>query len=72
MTNEYRKGAKVWWRWGAHHAYGKVAQRFERRVQRTIKGEKIIRNGSAKNPVYLLEQTDGGTALKLGSELYAD
>jgi hypothetical protein len=72
MANEHRKGAKVWWHWGVRKAHGRVAERFARRVQRTIKGEKIVRNGSAKNPAYLVEQEDGGRALKLGSELSAD
>ncbi|MGN6496480.1 MAG: DUF2945 domain-containing protein [Tsuneonella sp.] len=69
--NSFRSGAKVSWDWGAGHAKGRVSERFERRVQRTIKGKKIVRNGSAKNPAYLVEQDDGDTALKLGSELDA-
>lgn len=72
MSNSFREGQKVHWKWGAHQAEGKVAERFERRVQRTIKGEKIVRNGTPKNPAYLVEQEDGGRALKLGSELRGD
>jgi hypothetical protein len=69
MANSFRKGEAVTWRWGANTAHGKVAERFERRVQRTIKGDRIVRNGSAKNPAYLIEQEDGDRVLKLGSEL---
>lgn len=71
MSNSFHQGAAVQWNWGAHKARGKIAERFERRVQRTIKGEKIVRNGSARNPAYLVEQGDGDRALKLGSELSA-
>ena len=71
MAEHFRTGAAVSWRWGAHSAHGKVAERFERRVQRTIKGEKIVRNGTSRNPAYLIEQQDGGRVLKLGSELTA-
>lgn len=72
MANHFRQGAKVSWHWGANTAHGKVAERFERRVQRTIKGEKIVRVGTKENPAYLVEQEDGGRALKRGSELSAD
>lgn len=72
MSNSYRKGQAVSWAWGEHRAHGKVAERFERRVQRTIKGEKIVRVGSGENPAYLVEQEDGARALKRGSELSAE
>jgi len=68
----FRKGQAVRWNWGAGSASGKVAERCERRVQRTVKGAKIVRNGSAEDPAYLVEQDDGDRALKLGSELDAD
>lgn len=71
MSKHFAKGAAVRWTWGGHQANGKVAERFERRVQRTIKGEKIVRNGTKDNPAYLVEQEDGGRALKLESELEA-
>jgi hypothetical protein len=67
--NSFSKGAKVKWHWGSGEAEGKVAERFDRRVQRTIKGSKIIRNGTKDNPAYLIEQDDGDKVLKLGSEL---
>lgn len=70
-ANSFRSGAAVSWNWGSGEARGRIAERFERRIQRTIKGKKIVRNGSANNPAYLVEQDDGDTALKLGSELDA-
>lgn len=72
MSNHYRTGQKVSWHWGANTAHGKVAERFDRRVQRTIKGEKIVRVGTKESPAYLVEQEDGGRALKRGSELNAE
>ncbi|NLS25428.1 hypothetical protein S2M10_03940 [Sphingomonas sp. S2M10] len=71
MSKHFAKGAAVRWNWGSSHAEGKVAERFDRRVQRTIKGEKIVRNGTKDNPAYLVEQENGGRALKLESELDA-
>jgi hypothetical protein len=69
MANQFRKHQKVSWRWGANTAHGIVAERFERRVQRTIEGSRIVRVGTKDNPAYLVEQEDGGRALKRGSEL---
>jgi hypothetical protein len=71
VAGHFSKGDKVSWRWGAHTANGEVAQRFERRVQRTIKGERVVRDASPDEPAYLVTQEDGGRALKSGSELHA-
>jgi argonaute-like protein implicated in RNA metabolism and viral defense len=70
-ANSFRNGQTVHWNWGGRTARGKVIDRFDRRVQRTLKGSKIVRNGSKDNPAYLVEQDDGDRALKLGSELQA-
>ncbi|MCG7348634.1 DUF2945 domain-containing protein [Sphingomonas sp. MJ1 (PH-R8)] len=70
MANSYSKGDKVSWSWGKGTAEGKVEEKFERRVQRTIKGSKIVRNGSKENPAYLIVQEDGDKVLKEGSELH--
>jgi hypothetical protein len=69
MVGHFSKGDAVTWRWGAHTARGHVAERFERRVQRTIHGERVVRNGSQAEPAYLVTQEDGGRALKSQSEL---
>jgi hypothetical protein len=69
--NRFRAGQKVKWNWGSGEGEGTVAKRFERRVQRTLKGSRIVRNGSRENPAYLIEQDDGDQVLKLGSELEA-
>ena len=67
--NSFRKGQKISWHWGAHSAHGHVVERFERRVQRTIEGARIVRRGTVDNPAYLVETDDGKRALKRGSEL---
>ncbi|HUD28951.1 MAG TPA: DUF2945 domain-containing protein [Novosphingobium sp.] len=69
MATTFAKGAKVRWHWGAGTAIGKIAERFERRVSRTIKGKRIARRGTPENPAYLTEQEDGARVLKRGSEL---
>lgn len=67
MTAE--KGAAVRWKWSGGIAEGRIEQRFERRVQRTLKGSRIVRNGSARDPALLIRQEDGDQVLKLRSEL---
>ena len=71
MSNSYRKGQHVQWSWGNGSGTGKVAERFERHVKRTLQGSEIVRNGSEDDPAYLIEQEDGHKVLKLGSELSA-
>ena len=71
MAHSFRKGQAVNWNYGTGTATGKIAERFERRVSRTIKGTRIIRVGTAGNPAYLVEQENGDRALKRGSELWA-
>ncbi len=65
-----RKGASVSWTWGANTAEGKVAEVHTRPVARTIKGTKVKRNASRKEPAYLIRQQDGGRVLKSHSELH--
>jgi len=71
MTNGFREGAQVRWHWGQGVGEGKIAERFERRVSRTIAGKRIVRVGTKDNPAYLITQEDGGKVLKRGSELEA-
>ena len=69
MAQAYSVGSTVTWSWGQGEAKGKVKEVFRKRVQRTIKGSKITRRASDTNPAYLVEQSDGGRALKSHSEL---
>lgn len=68
MSNNYDTGDTVSWHWSRGEGHGRVTARFERRVQRTIKGAKIVRNGTKDNPAYLIETGDSHV-LKRGSEL---
>ena len=68
-AHKFAKGSKVEWHWGSGTATGKVQERFEEDVTRTIKGSEITRHGSKDNPAYLIKQDDGDEVLKLGSEL---
>lgn len=65
----HRVGSKVTWKWGSGTGTGKVVERFERKVTRTLKGSKITKNASTDCPAYLIEQDDGDRVLKLASEL---
>ncbi|MEZ5654434.1 MAG: DUF2945 domain-containing protein [Sphingobium sp.] len=69
MSNNFRRGQQVSWKWGRGCGHGTVVEKFSRRVQRTIRGEKIVRKGSDVNPAYLVDSEGGSQVLKLGSEL---
>lgn len=69
MTEAYAVGSTVSWSWGQGKAKGKVMDVFTKRVQRTIKGSRITRRASEKNPAYVVEQSGGDKALKSHSEL---
>jgi len=69
MTDSFRKGMRVKWNWGQGIGRGRVAERFDRHVERTIEGALIRRNGSASNPAYLVQTDNGSEVLKLASEL---
>lgn len=71
MAKAYAVGEKVAWSWGKGEASGKVTEVFRKRVQRTLKGARIVRRASEDNPAYLIEQPDGAKALKSHSELDA-
>lgn len=68
-TESYRKGMRVKWNWGQGVGRGKIAERFDRHVERTIEGALVRRNGSSRNPAFLVETDGGGQVLKLASEL---
>ena len=69
MANRFTVGSKVHWNWGSGRAEGEIKERFDRRVQRTIKGTRVVKNGTPDNPAYLIEQENGAKVLKRGSEL---
>lgn len=66
----YHKGQPVSWHWGAHEAYGKIAEVHPRKITLTIDGTQVTRNGTPDDPAYEIVQDDGQRVLKLGHELY--
>lgn len=64
-----RTGTSVKWKWGNGWAEGTVAEVHHDKVSRTSHGEEVTRNGSDDDPAYVIEQEDGTTVLKLGSEV---
>jgi Hypervirulence associated proteins TUDOR domain len=66
----FAPGDRVKWKWGAHWAEGVVRETFTTRVERVIKGARIVRNGEADNPAYLIEQDNDAQVLKKHSELF--
>ena len=69
MSEAFRRGMRVKWNWGQGVGRGRVADRFDRHVEKTIEGALIRRNGTAKNPAYLVQTDSGSEVLKLASEL---
>lgn len=69
MTKTFRTGSRVKWNWGQGVGRGSIAERFDRPVERTIAGSLIRRNGSPHDPAYLIQTDNGGTVLKLRSEI---
>ena len=71
MTETFRKGMRVRWNWGQGVGRGRIAERFEGQVERVIEGRPVRRNGSRRDPAFLISVDRGGEVLKRGSELSA-
>ena len=65
----FSKGDTVKWNWGNGTGTGKIRERFEEDVTRTIEGAEITRNATPDCPAYLIEQEDGARVLKSHSEV---
>ncbi|RRB06638.1 hypervirulence associated TUDOR domain-containing protein [Larkinella rosea] len=64
-----RKGDLVRWNYAGSHAEGKVVEIHDEEIEKTIKGTKVKRNGTAENPALVIEQDDEQQVLKLQSEV---
>lgn len=64
-----REGTDIKWKWGSGYAEGRVKERYESTVRRTIDGSTITRHGEPDNPALVIEQPDRQTVLKLESEV---
>ncbi len=67
-----RTGTEVKWKWSDGTAKGKVIETFTEKVVKTIKGQKVVRNGEERNKALYIEQEDGTKVLKLESEVERD
>lgn len=64
-----KKGEKVNWKYGKGEAEGQIKEKFDKPVEKVIKGSTIKRNASKQEPAYLIEQKNGNEILKSESEL---
>ncbi|TVZ16052.1 DUF2945 domain-containing protein [Maribacter sp. MAR_2009_72] len=64
-----RKGTTVKWSWGNGTAEGKVQETYTSKITKTIKGNKVTRNGEDGNKALYIKQNDGDHVLKLEDEV---
>ncbi len=64
-----RKGTRVKWNWGNGKAEGEVVKTFTSKTTKTIKGNKVTRNGEEGDKALYIKQDDGNYVLKSESEL---
>lgn len=69
MPHSCREGERVKWKWRNDFGHGSVKSRFNMRVARKVDGSDITRDGSEENPACYVDGDDGGSVLKLKSEL---
>ncbi len=64
-----KEGTKVKWNWGSGTASGTVEETYTSKVEKTIKGNKVTRNGEQGNKALYIKQDDGDFVLKSESEV---
>ncbi|MBZ8135282.1 DUF2945 domain-containing protein [Afifella sp. IM 167] len=69
MGQQFHKGQRVEWRWGAAVSKGRVVEIYKQPVRRTLEGHEIVRLADEENPAYLIEQEDESRIMKSQSEL---
>ena len=62
-------GTRVRWPWGNGYGAGRVTEKFEDDVERTIKGTSVKRQATSEEPAFLIEQDDADEVLKSLSEI---
>jgi Hypervirulence associated proteins TUDOR domain len=67
----YEIGTTVYWESGGRTAQGKIRERFEDEVTRTIKGTNVTHKASELEPAYLIVHDDGDEVLMSHSEIEA-
>lgn len=69
--SDLKEGNSVSWRWGNGRGEGEIQSIFHKKTTRTINGTEVTRNGSKDDPALYIKQEDGGSVLKLASEVDA-
>lgn len=69
MSKPFPTGSRVKWNRGQDICRGRIAERFESRVEWLADGAPISRNGSPRDPAFLILTDRGAQVLKLASEL---
>jgi len=70
MSNIYKKGSRVFWKWGRGKIVGIIEEVYLEPVERKIKNTAIKRKASKDNPAYYIKEENKDTyVLKLHSEL---
>ena len=64
-----KKGTNVTWTWGNGTAKGKVINTYTHKINKTIKGSEVTRNGEKGNQALYIQQEDGDHVLKSESEV---
>lgn len=72
MSNGFKIGTDVKWKWGEGYGRGAVVRTFTSKVTRTLKGTDVTREADEESPAYLIEQDDGDQVLKSHTELEQD
>lgn len=65
MSDRYRQGDRVKWKWGHGYGEGKVACVYTDKVTLDLKGSEVTRNASEAEPAYKIVQDDGDEILKI-------
>lgn len=68
-NKQINKGDKVTWKWGRGVARGTVDEIHPEKTTRSIKGAKVTRKGTNKNPALIIKQKDGQRVMKAKREV---
>lgn len=69
MSQKFQVNQIVKWAWGSGEARGKIREVYKQKVTKKLKGNHVTRNGTSREPAYLIEQQSGGRVLKSESEI---
>ena len=73
MSNrDLQTGTAVKWKWGTGWGQGKITKKYTQKTSITINDTKVVREASADEPAYLIEQEDGTNVLKSHTEIEID